>query len=76
MELPASSLRRSKTGPAGEFLKRLNVSPEGELLPGWQLTLDVTADGYWFIIKDKTDPCGLPFVSNQGGLIYNAEPLR
>ena len=25
------------------------------LLAGWQLVLDVTQDGYWFMVKDKTD---------------------
>ena len=45
-------------------------------MPGWELRLDVTANGYWFSIKDKTDPCGLTFVSNQQGLILEAQPLR
>jgi hypothetical protein len=46
------------------------------MLPNWQLTLDVTAQGYWFMLKDKTDPCGFAFVSNQAGLIFKAEPIR
>ena len=57
-------------------VKKLNLTPGAELLPGWQLTLDVTADGYWFMVKDKTDPCGFAYISNQQGLIYHAEPNR
>jgi hypothetical protein len=45
-------------------------------MPGWELKLDVTQDGYWFLIKDKTDPCGFAFISNTSGLIYTAEPIR
>jgi hypothetical protein len=29
-----------------------------------------------FMIKDTTDPCGFAYISNQAGLIYNAEPIR
>jgi hypothetical protein len=54
----------------------MNFKPGAEVLPGWKLTLDTTRDGYWFIIKDTTDPCGFSWVSNQEGLIYKAEHLR
>jgi hypothetical protein len=33
-------------------------------------------DGYWFIIKDTTDPCQFALVSNQEGIIYTAHPIR
>ena len=46
-------------------------------VPAWvQLTLDVTTQGYWFMIKDKVDPCGFAYVSNQVGVILHAEPIR
>lgn len=54
----------------------LVFDPAAEVIPGWQLTLDKTAGGYWFMIKDKTDPCGFAFISNQNGLIFTAEPIR
>jgi hypothetical protein len=57
-------------------LKNMNFAPDQDVIPGWELTLDVTADGYWFMIKDKTDPCGFAFISNKSGLIYTANPLR
>ena len=73
-ELPASPhVRRLAEDP---FVKSLKLAPGEEVLPGWELKLDVTADGYWFMVKDKSDPCGLAFISNQNGLIYTAEPLR
>ena len=54
----------------------MNFAPGAEILPGWKLTLDVTRDGYWFMIKDVSDPCGFTWISNQVGLIYKAEHLR
>lgn len=54
----------------------MNFAPGAEILPGWKLTLDATRDGYWFSVKDITDPCGFTWISNQDGLIYKAEPLR
>jgi hypothetical protein len=54
----------------------LIFDPASEVIPGWQLTLDKTEKGYWFMIKDKTDPCGFAYVSNQAGTIFTAEPIR
>ena len=54
----------------------LIFDPASEVIPGWQLTLDKTETGYWFMIKDKTDPCGFAYVSNQQGVIFTAEPIR
>ena len=54
----------------------MNFAPGAEILPGWKLTLDVTREGYWFMIKDVSDPCGFTWISNQNGLIYKAEHLR
>jgi hypothetical protein len=75
VELPTS---RFAQGPSGqnEFFKKLNFTPGEELMPGWELKLDVTPDGYWFMIKDKTDPCGFAFISSKVGVIYTAEPIR
>ena len=61
---------------ANRTAKRISLNPAEEILPGWKLTLDVTEQGYWFMIKDTTDPCGFAYVSNQAGLIFNAEPIR
>jgi hypothetical protein len=74
-ELPTSQFAQGRGGQS-EFFKKLNFNPGEELLPGWVLTLDVTPDGYWFMIKDKMDPCGFAFVSNTAGVIYTAEPIR
>jgi hypothetical protein len=65
-------------GPNGqdEFFRTLNFRPGEEILPGWELKLDVTKTGYWFMVRDKTDPCGFAYVSNQQGIIYTSEPIR
>lgn len=75
-ELATSPFAARQTGAAAEFFKSLNFTPGAELLPGWAFTLDVTADGYWFSLKDKTDPCGFTFVSNHEGIIFQARPIR
>jgi hypothetical protein len=48
----------------------------GEIVPGFRLTFDLTDRGYWFMIKDATDPCGFAYISNENGVIYAAEPIR
>ena len=60
----------------GTMTPALIFDPASEVLPGWQLTLDKTEKGYWFMIRDKTDPCGFAYVSNQQGVIFTAEPIR
>jgi hypothetical protein len=59
-----------------DTVRRMLLNPTDDVLPGWTLTLDVSSTGYWFMIKDKTDPCGFAYVSTQAGLIYTAQPLR
>jgi hypothetical protein len=56
--------------------KALNLTPGEEILPGWELKLDVSDETYWFVIKDKTDPCSFAYISNAAGIIYTAEPIR
>lgn len=73
-ELATSPYVQQRSGDP--FVTSLNFTPAEEVMPGWELKLDVTAEGYWFMLRDKTDPCGFAFVSNQSGLIYRAEPIR
>jgi hypothetical protein len=75
-QLADSPYAASMKAKPNELTKRISFSPDGEILPGWKLTLDVSADGYWFSIKDTTDPCGFAYISNTSGLIYTAEPIR
>ena len=75
-ELAASPYASKMRESTNETVKRISLTPGTDVLPNWQLILDVTAQGYWFMIKDKTDPCGFAYVSNQVGLILSAEPIR
>ena len=72
-ELATSPFAQKQTN---EPFKALNLTPGEEILPGWELKLDVSEDSYWFMIKDKTDPCGFTYISNKAGIIYSAEPIR
>lgn len=61
--------------------KRPSASPlvfdrMADIVPGWKLTFDKTETGYWFMIKDMTDPCGFAYISNENGVIFTAEPIR
>ena len=68
----AAKMRES----ANEMAKRISLHPDQDILPGWKLTLDLTEQGYWFMVKDTTDPCGFAYVSNHDGLIFSAQPIR
>jgi hypothetical protein len=74
--LEQHELMTSPFAANSQAAKRLNFIRDADLLPGWQLTLNMTSDGYWFMIKDKTDPCGFAYISNHAGLIFSAEPIR
>ena len=75
-ELAAAPYAQTMKSSTNETIRRISLDPLGDILPGWKLTLDVSREGYWFMIKDRTDPCGFAFVSTQEGLIYTAQPLR
>lgn len=75
-ELAGSPFASDKRQWTSETIKRISLGPEAEILPNWKLTLDVTQKGYWFMIKDTADPCGFAYISNQVGVIFNAEPIR
>jgi hypothetical protein len=75
-ELASSPYALEMRKSTSAAVKRISLNPGTDILPDWELTLDVTRDGYWFMIRDKTDPCGFRYVSNQAGVIFNAEPIR
>jgi hypothetical protein len=75
-ELSASPFAARMRESTNETVKRMSLSPGTDILPDWTLTLDVTSQGYWLMIKDKVDPCGFAYVSNQVGVILHAEPIR
>jgi hypothetical protein len=75
-ELEGSPFAAKMRQSADETVKRISLAPGTEILPNWQLTLDVSQKGYWFMITDKADPCGFAFISNQAGVIFHAEPIR
>ena len=59
----------------------LSFATDADMIPGWRLKLELTtirgvSQGYWFIIRDTTDPCGFSIVSNNDGIIFSANPLR
>jgi hypothetical protein len=75
-ELSSSPFAARMRQSPNETVKRMSLNPGTDVVPNWQLTVDVTSQGYWFMIKDKSDPCGFAFVSNQTGVILQAEPIR
>lgn len=75
-ELSSSPVAVRMRESSNETVKRISLNPGTDVLPNWQLTVDVTTQGYWLVIRDKVDPCGFAFVSNQAGVILQAEPIR
>ena len=75
-ELAAAPYALKMKQSADAATRRVSLDPLGDILPGWTLILEVAEKRYWFMIKDRTDPCGFAFFSNQDGLIYTAQPLR
>ncbi|MBI3264326.1 MAG: hypothetical protein HYZ58_14410 [Acidobacteria bacterium] len=53
----------------------LNFAIDEPML-GWKLEFASSPEGYSFLVKDKIDPCGFSYYSNQVGLIYHGEPIR
>jgi hypothetical protein len=75
-QLAQSPMGKTMPTSTNELARRILLSPDSDILPGWKLTLDVSENGYWFMIKDTTDSCGFTYISNHDGLIYTAEHLR
>lgn len=75
-QLAESPTGKSMTASPNELSRRMSLSPNNDILPGWKLTLDVSENGYWFMIKDTTDGCGFAYISNHNGVIYTSEPIR
>lgn len=51
-------------------------SDADSVVSGWELTLDTSADGYWFMLHDTLDHCGFAYIGNESGLIFSALPIR
>ncbi|MDO8679917.1 MAG: hypothetical protein Q7R30_15455 [Acidobacteriota bacterium] len=75
-QLAESPMGKTMPTSTSELARRILLSPDSDILPGWKLTLDVSENGYWFMIKDTTDACGFAYISNHNGVIYTSEPIR
>ncbi len=75
-ELSSSPYASKMRELTNDTVKRISLAPGTDILPNWTLTLDVSAKGYWFMVRDKSDPCGFAYISNQAGVIFRAEPIR
>jgi hypothetical protein len=75
-ELDTSPFVAEMLQSTNETMRNISLVKGSDVLPNWELVLDLTPQGYWFMIRDKSDPCGFAYVSNQRGLIYNAEVIR
>lgn len=75
-QLAESPTGKTMPTSTNALARRILLSPDSDILPGWKLTLDVTENGYWFMINDTTDACGFAYISNHDGVIYTSEPIR
>lgn len=75
-QLAESPMGKTMPASTSDLARRISLSPDSDILPGWKLTLDVSENGYWFMITDTTDSCGFAYISNHNGVIYTSEPIR
>ena len=62
----------------GQFRLSVNPGPAPEILPGWSLRLNVTADGkgYDMILADLTDKsCGYAAITDERGVIRQSKTI-
>ncbi|HLW81784.1 MAG TPA: hypothetical protein VKS20_07070 [Candidatus Acidoferrales bacterium] len=54
------------------LLRGMRLSPGQEVVPGWTLSLVVSADGqsYELSLRNLIDPCAFSFFSDRRGVIY------
>lgn len=77
-QLLASDEFRGRWMARIESLANAPVSDGPEILPGWSLRLNVSADGlnYDFLLADTTDKsCGYAVVSNETGVIRQSKAI-
>lgn len=58
-------------------LANATLSNGPEILPGWALRLNVTADGqnYDLLLEDTTDKCGYAALTDERGIIRESKPI-
>jgi hypothetical protein len=66
----------SKAFATGHAYLPLAALPDVGTPDGFSAELAVDESGYVFGIKDTHDPCKFALFSDQGGLIYSAQPLQ
>lgn len=67
-----------RSGVVGEeqahwrLLRGMRLSPGQEVVPGWTLSLVISADeqGYELSLRNLSDSCGFSFFSDERGVIY------
>lgn len=76
--LLASEMFRGRWSPKIESMAKAPISSGPEILPGWALRLNITADGqsYDLLLEDKTDTsCGYAAVTDERGVIRQSKAI-
>ncbi len=75
--LPLADLPRSpiieeinKEGSLYGAYKKMSFAPDSDSIPGFELRLTLSGEGYAFSLRDKSDPCRFSYFSDERGVIY------
>lgn len=60
---------------AKKYLPFEELTLERRSVEGFELQFTTDGKGYSFLLRDKTDPCGFTFSSNQVGIIFQGYPI-
>jgi len=75
-ELASAPFAQQARARGDKAFLRLSLDTADDILPQWKLTLTAAPGGYWFMVRDTSDPCGFAYISTQAGIIFKAEPIR
>ena len=60
---------------AKKYLPFEELTLERRIVEGFELQFTTDGKGYSFLLRDKTDPCGFTFSSNEHGIIFQGYPI-
>jgi hypothetical protein len=73
---PAMQRFQEAAGHVGDTYRKMSFRLGAEILPGFAARLLTDGQTYLLSLEDASDPCRFSYVSDEGGLIRRADPIR
>lgn len=71
--LTSAEVAELKSGPTGQGL---SLATPTAIVEGFELRLTTDGRAYSFSLRDKADPCGFGYFSDDSGVIFQAYPIQ